>query len=182
MPLDAYHATLCSVLEERLLKILVLVVHNEADVHQRTRVLLYCTTEQLVAVDFVVEHLSASLSTACHLLYSTLSLNPTQCFESAVDRYYWRRVEHRTLLYVCTVVEHCRNLTRSLTQAFILYDDEGNTSHSEVLLSTCIDTVVLSNVDRTAEDIRRHIADKSYRHFRLLADFSTINSIISCNM
>ena len=83
---------------------------------------------------------------------------------------------------MCTVVKHCRNLTRSLTQAVILYDDEGNTSHSEVLLGACIDAVVLSDVDRTAEDIRRHIADKSYGYFRLLADFGTINSIVCCDM
>lgn len=52
--LDADHTTLCSEIEEVLLQLFVLVVHHEADVHQRTILLRYCSTEQLVAVDLSV--------------------------------------------------------------------------------------------------------------------------------
>ena len=56
--LDADHALGCGKLEERLLKLSILVVHDEADVHARTILLCDGTTEQAVAVDLSVKDVS----------------------------------------------------------------------------------------------------------------------------
>ena len=47
------------------------------------------------------------------------------------------------------IVEHGRNLAGSTTQLVVLHNDDGNTSHSQVLLSTGIDGVVLLHVNGT---------------------------------
>ena len=77
-----------------------------------------------------------------------------------------------------TIVEHRRNLTRSLAQLLVLHDDDGNTSHREVLLSTGIDSVVLAHVNRTAHEVRRHIGNHRHIDIEILADFSTVDGIV----
>ena len=93
------------------------------------------------------------MSTLVSSLNTTVSLQPAEILHQGIDRNYRRSIEHTALLYVSAIIEHGRNLARSLAQHIILHDDDGNTSHREVLLSTCIDSGVLGNIYRTAHDV-----------------------------
>src|SRR5574344_43316 len=151
--LNTNHTVSYRIVEEWFLPLFVFVVHHEADVHNRTVFLCYGTLEQLVAVDFRVNDFSTFLCSLVHRSYTAVFLNPTQIFKCCIDRNNWRSIEHRTFVYVCTVVEHCWYLTWSLAQLIVLYDDDSNTCHRQILLCTGIDTVVFCYIYGTAEDI-----------------------------
>ena len=80
------------------------------------------------------------------------------------------------------IVEHSRNLTGSLTQFLVLHDNDGHTSHSQVLLSTGVDGIILLHVNRTAEDIRRHIGNQRYVHVKILANLSTVDGVVGSDV
>ena len=80
------------------------------------------------------------------------------------------------------VVEHGRNLTAYLAKRIILDDDESDTRHGEVLLSTAIDAVVLAHIDRAREDIRRHISNHRHRRVKFLAYLSAIDGVVGCDV
>ena len=178
MTLDTYHTTLGGEVEEGLLKLLVLVVHHEADVHQRTVFCLYCATEELVAVDLAIDDVGTLLSTLCHCLYTAVLLDPTEILEHTVDGDNGRCVEHRTLLDVGAIVEHGGNLAGSLAKSVVLDDDEGDSCHREVLLGTAVDAVVLAHVNGTAHDVGRHVGNDGHVDIKILADFSTVDGVV----
>ena len=65
-----------------------------------------------------------------------------------------------------------------VTDGITAYDDEGHPCRSDVLLSTTIDEVVLRYVDRTREDIRRHIPYETNLHVWVIAQLSTVNRVV----
>ena len=80
------------------------------------------------------------------------------------------------------IVEHGWDLAWGASQFVVLHDDNGNTSHCQVLLGTSVDAVVLGNVNGTAENIRRHIADKRYGRVYFLADFRSVDGVVGGNV
>ena len=76
------------------------------------------------------------------------------------------------------VVEHGGYLAGSLTQCVVLDDGEGHTCHGKVLLRTGIDTIILSHVDRTAEDIGRHVGNHANGHVEFLTYLCTIDGVV----
>ena len=80
--------------EEFLLEVFVLVGHDEAEVHQRTVLLLGGADEELVAVNLAVDNLGALLGQFVHSLNAALTLNPAQVLQGAVDGHHGRCVEH----------------------------------------------------------------------------------------
>ena len=153
MALNANHTTLGSKLEEWLFEIFVFVVHDEADVHQRTVTSVHRSTEETVAVYFVVNHLCAFMGPAVHLLYTSLSLAPAHGLKQRVDGDNGWCVEHTTLLHMCAVVNHGRQFSWSFTQHVVLDDDDRHTRHGHVLLCTGINGRVLGDIDRPAHDV-----------------------------
>ena len=83
---------------------------------------------------------------------------------------------------MCTIVEHSRNLTRSLAQFLVLHNDDSHTSHSKILLSTSIDGIILLNINRTAEDIRRHIGNQGNVYIQIFANLRSIDGIVSSDV
>ena len=65
-----------------------------------------------------------------------------------------------------------------VTDSITAYDDEGNTSRSDVLLSTTIDEVVLRYIDRAGEDVRRHIPYETDLYIGIVAELRTIDRVV----
>ena len=85
--LDAHHTFFGSELQEVGFQVLVFIGHDEADVHVRTVFLgRYGATEQLVAVNFGIQHVGTLFGTALHFFHATLCLNPAQSLESRINR------------------------------------------------------------------------------------------------
>ena len=52
--LDTYHTSGSSIFTELVLQLLILIIHHETNIHDRTIFLRYRTTEQLIAIDLIV--------------------------------------------------------------------------------------------------------------------------------
>src|SRR5574344_523307 len=69
MSLDTYHATFLSCeVEEVLFQILVFVIHNEAEIHDRTVFYVCRALEEFIAVYLTVYHFSTLNGTLLHSL------------------------------------------------------------------------------------------------------------------
>ena len=151
--LDADHASSSGKVCELFLQLLVLVVHHEANVHQRAVFDSHRSAEQLVAVDLVIQHGCLLLVLLLKHLNAALLLIPLQGLQRREDRQYGRRVEHRILLDVCAIVQHRGERTVYVAQRVFANDDDRHTSRSEVLLCTGINGVVFREVNREGEDV-----------------------------
>ena len=171
---DSHHSLAGCELEERLLELCIFRIHDKADVHDGAVFFGHGTAEQFIAVNLSVEHFSPLAGSLVHCLYASLCLNPAKVLKSCINRYYGWCVKHGAFLYVRAIVKHCGNGTWCLTQCVVLHDDYGNAGHREVLLGTGIDAVVLGNVDRTAEDVRRHVANLPDRQIEVLAALGSV--------
>ena len=65
-----------------------------------------------------------------------------------------------------------------VTDSITAYDDEGDTSRSDVLLSTTIDEVVLRYIDRAGEDVRRHIPYEANLYIGIVAELRTVDRVV----
>ena len=83
---------------------------------------------------------------------------------------------------MCTIINHCRQLTWSLAQEFILHDYYSYTSHREILLCTSVDSCIFRNVHRTAHDIRTHISNQRHLNIWITTQLSTIDGIVGSDV
>ncbi len=83
---------------------------------------------------------------------------------------------------MCLIIQHCRDITGNFTQSVILHDNKCNTGRSQILLCTAIDTDIFRHVDRTGENIRRHISNHRNVYIQIFLKFSTINSVVGCDV
>ena len=178
MTFHTHHTLAGGELQELILQVLIFRLQDEGDVHERTAVLLSSADEEFVAVDFGIHDFGALLGQLLHGLHTAVSLHVAEVHQGRVDRHHWRRVEHRTLLHVSAVVEHRGDVTRHLAECVFLHDDEGETSHGEVLLRTTIDEGILAHIDRTAEDVGRHVGNQRNWRVEVFAQFCTINGVV----
>ena len=79
---------------------------------------------------------------------------------------------------MCAIVKHGGNLAGSLAQRVVLHDDDGHACHSQVLLGSGIDGIVLGHVDGTREDVGRHVGNQAHGNVEILANLRTIDSVI----
>ena len=106
-----YHTFFGCKLQEVCFQIFVFIIHNETDIHIRTvRLIRYCTTEQLVTVNFRLQHFGFLFGTLLHFCHSTVSLNPAQSLQRCIDRKNRRCIEHRTSVHMGLIVQHSRNI------------------------------------------------------------------------
>ena len=80
------------------------------------------------------------------------------------------------------IVQHGRNIAGYLTQSVILHDDECNTGRSQILLRTTIDTDIFGHVDRTGENIRRHIGHHRNVYVQILFQCRTVDCIVGSDV
>ena len=80
------------------------------------------------------------------------------------------------------IVQHGRNIAGYLTQSVILHDDKCNTCGSQILLRTTIDTDIFGHVDRTGENIRRHIGHHRNVYVQILFQFRTVDCIVGSDV
>jgi len=83
---------------------------------------------------------------------------------------------------MCPVVEHWRNRAWNFTQDIFLNNDESNASGCKILLGASINKRIFRNINRSAEDIRRHICNERDFYIEIFLNLCPINCIIRCNM
>ena len=76
------------------------------------------------------------------------------------------------------IVQHWRDVTGHFTYCIILHDNECNTGRSQIFLRTTINTDIFRNIDRTWENIRRHIGNHWNRRVKVFFQFCTVNRVI----
>ena len=176
--LDADHAALCGKLQEVCLEFLVFGCHDEADVHARAVFLHGRALEELVAVDFSVEHVRTLNGAALHFCYAALGLDPAQGLQGCVDGHDGRCVEHRASVYVCLVVQHGGYVSADAAQGVFFHDDEGHAGRCQVLLCAAIDADVFGDVDGAGEDVGRHVAYQGYVDVGVGAQFGAEDGVV----
>ena len=80
------------------------------------------------------------------------------------------------------IIQHRWNVTGNLTQCIILNNNECNTCRSQILLCTTINTDIFRNVNRTWENIRRHIGNHWNRRIEVFLQFCTVNRVVSSDV
>ena len=176
--LDAYHAAGGGEVEELLLELGVVGIHDEAYVHDGTVLLGHGAHEELVAVDLGIELgclLEVELLECGH---AALLLVVTQGLKCGEDGEHRRGVEHGTLLDVGAVVEHGGNLTAYVAEQVFLDDDEGDAGGGEVLLGATVDEAVLGGVEHAAEDVGAHVADHGHGAVVVAADLGAVDGVV----
>ena len=77
------------------------------------------------------------------------------------------------------VVEHGGNSAVHIAKGGVLYDDDCHTGRGEILLRTGINDVIFAYIDRTGEDVARHIGHQRYIYIRIEAHFGTEYGIVA---
>ena len=190
MTLQANHTLRGSELEEFVEETFIFRFENEADIHAAAVFfLLDSSGEEFAVVNAVVEQVSFLLVAFVNPFNATVCLEPTHVEECGVDRQYGRCVEHRTTFNVCAIIQHGRDIAVNVTEALFFDNNEGNARRSDVLLCTTIDDVVFANVDRTAQNVGRHVSYETDIAFLLidflqlaLGDLRTIDGVVGSDV
>ncbi len=80
------------------------------------------------------------------------------------------------------IVKHSRDSTINLAEYILLNDHESRTCRAEILLRSGIDKIIFGDINRTRENIARHIGYKAHGDIRVLAELCAIDSVISSNV
>ena len=80
------------------------------------------------------------------------------------------------------IVEHSGDGTGCLAQDIGLDDDKGDACRSQVLLSSAVDEVILGNVDRTREDVARHVGNHAHGHIGILAQLGAEDGVVGSDV
>ena len=166
MTLDSHHTALGGELEELVLQVFVPGLEYEADVHAAAVFLVEDRRcEQLRLVEALIEQVCFGFVACLNPFDAAVGFQPAQGQQGSIDGQYGRGVEHRAAVNMRLVVQHRRDVTAHLSEARLLDDDERHTCRSEVLLRTAVDDVVLAHVNRSAEDVGRHVGYQGHIAF-----------------
>ena len=80
---------------------------------------------------------------------------------------------------MCTIVKHGGNGTVHLSEGIVFHNDDGHTRHGKVLLCTSVNAVILSHIDRTAEDVGRHITNLTHWDIQINTALGSVDSIVA---
>ena len=73
---------------------------------------------------------------------------------------------------------HRRQVAHDAVEHVLADDGEGDTGRSQVLLRTAVDHGVFRNIDRTRQDVGRHVGDQGHRRVDILVVFGTVDRIV----
>src|SRR5512137_551092 len=133
---------------------------GERHVHARTIAPVDPVRVEAGAIDRVVQQRRLLDVPALDGRDASLRLEPFQDQVRDVDGIRRRRVVHRVRLGVRPVVEHRRPARRAAADQVVAHDHQRQPGRPEVLLRAGVDDAELGHVERTRQEVRRHVGDE----------------------